>query len=315
MSLYDYLQKKVRGVDGVSAFIKWLYSLLANSIFQGIINACFAITFALVMKVFNVSDGWIITIIVLFIIFTLIFGFLNKYRISNYRTSHWFRYSLNGQTSINSYMANKVYDFSTKINSKIAPKIFCGFQAAAYAACESIYNIIHNVTGCENQEITVFQQYEDDGKCCSKMIAFGTSQRRLPSSIDTIYPLFQEADTKKPLHTRIFEERTGKTVVLLNQNEIKDEFVINNVSREREEKICQYIGIPALLQDGTIGFILQIDVNEEEFLGKNKEEMIKLAEETFNPYVQFLRLCYEHERLLETYYGQLHMHEKRGGLI
>lgn len=143
------------------------------------------------------------------------------------------------------------------------------------------------------------------------MIAYKTYKDRVPGSYSEKYDLWNDDSEKKPLHIRIFEKGTSAIIALCNSEQVKEEFVYHEKSKEREEKICQYLGIPLLDSEGRMIFLLQIDVCDSGILGKNKEEMIELGNNIMVPYIQLLYATYEHERSIETFQQCMHISSKK----
>lgn len=172
-------------------------------------------------------------------------------------------------------------------------------ETVASYVCENIHRALSNVHGKEiNCEVTVFRRNMHSNKI--KMIAYSNNRDEKPDSFIETYKL--NSKNKRMCHVNIFMKNSSSIVCLPNKTAIKNNFYFNEKSKKREEKICQYVGYPIKTNRGIVELLLQIDVAKEDILGKNEDEMKKLAEELIFPFVTILHIALERDIMFNKYY-------------
>lgn len=185
-----------------------------------------------------------------------------------------------------------------------------GFQIMAFAVCKEIYNLLRDRYNLRNHWITLYQSFETQPagkkqkqpKRHCKMIAYANSSKQEPLSYQEAYPI--PASNKIPddieLHTKIFAGDDVSPKILMTQAEVQREFKIHANSRSRELKIHQYIGLPSTVCNRKIMFLLQIDCDVENGLGRTREEVELLIDDVLVQYISLLKLYYEIDRFSEV---------------
>lgn len=297
-------------------FFKFAYFLLKSPTTQAIIGIFFTVTLAVLSSKLNIESNKsivisIVCISLLYIIYTVIHIMLNKHLSKKIIDLIWFQESLKKIMLINSFSSNKLHKLNKEIHNQSINGSFISlsnmkniisFQTVAFQVCSELHQMLSELN-IKNHSITVFQCFNDEKQHYCKMIAYQNSASRIPDSFDNVYYLDKSNQKKKHLHSIIFERDSSQIYILENKDDVQKYFVFNEESKDREEKICQYIGIPyrVNINKGVkIAFLLQVDVDKESALGKDKYEMMELAENVFLPFMNLLAVSYEQDRLLET---------------
>ena len=191
-----------------------------------------------------------------------------------------------------------------------------GFQKMCMQACREVYNFCKQQHPEYEYYVTIFQRIEADGKIKDRcrMIAFANKDGIEPLSYRDEYPITKvktKAEAKIPLHTQIFAEDELKNCVITDPEEIKKRFVIHEKNKTREDQIKAYIGIPAKVCNRGVTFLLQVDCNCERGFGKGQSKAEKLAESIIKPYVSYLSMIYEFDRMNEM--TDNHLRRIQGG--
>lgn len=261
---------------------------------------------------------WTLGIIIL-IYFLLQIGIIianNKQR-SKLKDIIWFHSAIASHGAINAFIANSLYKFTKRFlqqkreNNMISLEItkdLIGFQTFAFAVCNDIYKILNSELKCEKPQVTVFQKFDDaENKKFIQMVAYSCYKDNIPSSYSEKYYFADVEVKRKRCDEKIFSGKEASVKVFADKKSIVENFYISENSKEREEAICQYIGVPIKDSSGEIVFLLQIDVNQEGVLGKSELELKELAENVIFPYAQILYACYEKERMMEMLYKNVHI--------
>lgn len=194
-----------------------------------------------------------------------------------------------------------------------------GFQKMCMQTCREVYNFCKHQHPEKEYYVTLFQRIETDGKNKDRcrMIAFANKDGIEPLSYRDEYPIVkikskpESKETKVPLHTQIFAEDELKNCIITDPEEIRRRFVIHGKNKTREDQIKAYIGIPAKVCNRGVTFLLQIDCNCEKGFGENKSDAEELAETIFKPYVSYLSMIYEFDRMNEI--TDNHLRRIQGG--
>lgn len=179
-----------------------------------------------------------------------------------------------------------------------------GFQKMCMQTCREVYRFCKQQHPEYEYYVTLFQRIEVGGKNKDKcrMIAFANKDGIEPLSYRDEYQITKgklKMEMKVPLHTQIFAEDELKNYVISDPEEIKKKFVIHEKNKTREDQIKGYIGIPAKVCNRGVTFLLQIDCNCERGFGEDRGKAEELAEMYFKPYVSYLSMIYEFDRMNE----------------
>ena len=119
----------------------------------------------------------------------------------------------------------------------------------ASISCLGILGYTTFISNCKNLYVPVYQRLkgqegEDD---IIKLIAY---HGRLATAQPTDY-MKRYSINDKDYFAKIIKSNNSQIRILENQQKVRENFLIHESSREREEKICQYIGIPILVSGFT----------------------------------------------------------------
>lgn len=211
--------------------------------------------------------------------------------------------TINSKFATNIYRLNKsVNEYITKhnpIDKKSLDKI-ADFQTFAFLICESIHSMICKMFG-QNLlcEVTLMKK-EDD---FVKMVAYANDNNAMPSSYKTTFSL----DESDIFFINLFNDLNGMIKCIPNQKGISDKFQKFKGSVQRENAVCQYIGIPIKTNRNEIELLLQIDVSKPKVFGKNETQMESFAKNIFYPYAMLLHKSYERDLVFNQYYDMIVM--------
>lgn len=190
-----------------------------------------------------------------------------------------------------------------------------GFQKMCMQACREVYRFCKQQHPEFEYYVTLFQRIESEGnsKDRCRMIAFANKDGTEPLSYRDEYIINgkKKSDSRLHLHTRIFAEDELKNYVIIDPEEIKKIFVFHEKNKTREDQIKAYIGVPAKVCNRGVTFLLQIDCNCKSGFGEDQSEAEDAAEAIFKPYVSFLSMIYEFDRMNEM--TDNHISRIRGG--
>lgn len=221
----------------------------------------------------------------------------------------------NSATDLNGKAAKYIYRMERKIkhegwvSSLSEMRNVYGFQRMAFEACDEIYNLLQAKFGLNGHWVTIYQRFEDSSgkgkkkkKDYCKMIAYANATKQEPMTYQDEYEIpKRSANTQSiELHTKIFASSDVSPRILMTKDDVMKEFVIHEKSRNREEKIQQYIALPVKVCNREITFIIQIDCDVENGMGKNFEEVQALVNDVLLQYAILLSLHYEIDRFDEV---------------
>lgn len=206
--------------------------------------------------------------------------------------------NLNRRSAAKIFRLNKIIKKQLEKGQPVDIMVFdkmADFHTISFDVCNSIYNMIVNKFGVDTKcEVTIYQAV-DNGV---SMVAYANENNETPLSYKRRYT----KNYQKYLFGKIFKDLNAQIFVCVNQQEVRDNFKWLHGSEVREQKICQYIGIPLLTERKKIELLLQIDVSKPNVFGKNREEMMKYAKHIFQPYMMLLNKTYERDLIFNGYY-------------
>lgn len=194
---------------------------------------------------------------------------------------------------INEYLSDK-----KPINKKVFDKI-ADFQTISFIVCESIHNLLKEEFGEDiNCEVTLMKKYNVSN---IKMVAYANNENKMPSSYKTSFKL----DDNNIFFIKIFNDLNAETSCLVDRESVHKNFKQLPGSDIRENKICQYIGIPIRTNRNEIELLLQIDISKEKIFGKNESEVLLFAKNILEPYAILLYKSYERDLIFNQYYDMM----------
>lgn len=305
------MKTKISGKDLAIELIKRFFT---SSFFRIIVNTILPIIISLYLLGYNHEQKfkWFIPVIILIllicgynIIAEILLNIERKYLeywdlLDEAYRDHCY---LNSSSATKLYRLNKIIIKQLKNNNPIDKSVFdkmADFNTISFDVCNSIYNIIVNKYGIDTEcEVTIYRFNPDNNGI--SMIAYANKNEEPPLTYNRIYS--RNAD--KYLFGKLFKDKNAQIHVCINSMEIKNEFKFLEGSEIREQKICQYIGIPLLTARKRVELLLQIDVSKPNVFGKKKEDVLRYAENIFKPYLMLLNKAYERDLILDGYYEMI----------
>ncbi len=270
-----------------------------------------------VAKIDLESQKWKYTLliyVIIYIILNLLSIIADSIKSKEAKKYNYIKEAYESHSSLNFQTANSLYRVNKKIsrtihNKKIKKeevKSIIDFQNLSFSVCNELHNFISNTCKCKECQITIFQRFSNnDNKDYVKMIAYKNSKNSIPSTYNKEYRLFHKNKTHVPVFISIFCDLNAETKILENIKAVKEEFVIFEDSKAREENIHQYIGIPIKTNRNKIEVLLQIDISEKDVLGKTYNDVKQFADMIMLPFVNLLYCSYERDLILNRFYDIL----------
>lgn len=174
------------------------------------------------------------------------------------------------------------------------------FQVGAFFVCSSLSEKLFNEKSRDKVYITIYQKIIRKDKTICRMIAYSGNHE--PSSYKEEYEIPKKEkidDQEIEFHTRIFSNNLTDPIVLLNHEQVMNEFKLHEISSEREENIQQYICIPITPSNMDVTFLLQLDTCVKDYFGDSIESVNEYIIENIYPFAQFLYMIYEEARTIE----------------
>lgn len=225
-------------------------------------------------------------------------------------------YAYRNHSNINKRVATKLYRLNKIIieqldkNKPVDKAIFdkmADFYTISFDVCNSIYRIIVDKYGIDTDcEVTIYRS-NDYG---ISMIAYANKNDSAPLT----YKIEYKKKTDQYLFGRLFKDLNAEIYVCPNKKSVQKNFKFLKGSERREEKVCQYIGIPLLTARKKIELLLQIDVSKPNVFGSTKDDVMEYAENIFLPYMALLNKAYERDFIFNGYYDIIVKYLRSKGL-
>lgn len=288
-------------------FIKIFTSDILNSLIN-IILPVFISIHCTIYK--NELSWWIVTTIIGFviIIFNVLSILIRKNQNKNKKELNIIYKCYNDQSVINNKTATKIFRLNKLINEYLSDqkpinkKVFdkvADFQTISFLICESIHNLLKDEFGEDiNCEVTLMKKYNPRN---IKMIAYANNENKMPSSYKTSF----KSDDTNIYFVKLFNDLNAEISCLVDKESVHKNFKQLQGSDIREDKICQYIGIPIRTNRNEIELLLQIDISKEKVFGKNKSEVLLFAKNILEPYAILLHKSYERDLIFNQYYDMM----------
>lgn len=159
------------------------------------------------------------------------------------------------------------------------------FDVVCKIVASDLYHTLTKALQCDDIYITIFARSQDKSKEINQqdyiqMCAYANRDKQAPHGYnkERYYLHERYSEQKDYVHRLIFNENIDLCKILLNIESVRDEFVIIGRSKQREESIHQYIGIPIYNYDQGIIALLQIDTTEKDLFGKTDAEVTRLID-------------------------------------
>jgi hypothetical protein len=309
------LYKKIRIVAAtwpkLGPLLIFIYECLRSPYVKNILTAIFTITIAIEQRFIDFKNiGFhlpeILTAVTILVYLVFLFVNVNVDRVSEALRCryNYLKEIVNQQTAINHTIAGKLFRVYGGISLKPSYIPTNGdvniltYQDVGSLICHAIYEIIRVTTGEEGHQVSLLHKFKDQktGKEYIKMISFGNKAQSTPSVFNNKYIL--HGNNEKYYHMRIFEENVNKPYILCNNEEVKKEFVENKKSKERDDKIQQYIATPIYCELEGVISLLQIDTDIENMFGSTHSEVEDFIK-AFYPYSHQLLVNYYRDNIIK----------------
>ena len=209
--------------------------------------------------------------------------------------------SLNRRSATKIYRLNKIITNHLEKNKPVNKVVFdkiADFNTIAFDVCNGIYKIVEKEFGVDTDcEVTVYRETDN----VISMIAYANKNEDPPISYGRKY----YRTSGQYLFGRLFKNLNAQIFVCPTKEDVQKHFKFIEGSEVREGKICQYIGIPLLTARKKIELLLQIDVSKPNIFGKTENEVMRFAEDIFQPYIMFLNKTYERDLIFNGYYDTI----------
>lgn len=217
----------------------------------------------------------------------------------------------NIHNNINYDMAGRLYDANEIITETIKDmqikkdsiNLLINFQKLSQNICDELYNFIKTYFQCEECEVSIFQRFVGAQGDFVKMIAY--KNNNIESTTPKKNFLLDKSESEKYVFSKIFNDLEAKIKILPNKKTVSKEFLWLEGSKDREQGICQYIGVPIKTKRNKVEIILQIDVSEEKKLGKNENELTEFAKKIIQPFSNLLYCSFERDLIFNKFYDIL----------
>lgn len=296
-------------IPGKELLAELLKRLLVSSIIRTIVNTILPIIISLYSLSYIKGKGfkWYIPII-LMVIFIFAYNVIAEIilNIEKKNIQYWdlldnayrSHSNINKRTATKLYRLNKIIIKQLNNNIPVDKSIFdkmADFHTISFDICNSIYNIIVDKYGIETDcEVTIYQSNNEG----ISMIAYANKNDSAPLTYNRVH----KKKSGQYLFGKIFKDLNANIYVCPNQESVQNDFKFLKGSEKREEKVCQYIGIPLLTARKKIELLLQIDVSKPNVFGNTEKDVLKYAENIFLPYMMLLNKAYERDLILNGYY-------------
>lgn len=263
------------------------------------------------------SEKWTIKLIV-YVVFSILINFLcilaGYIKQKNVDIIAYYHEAYELQNNINCYMATQLYRINKKVSISIRENrieknslnTIIDFQTLSFNVCNHVFSFITSNFNCGDCEITIFQRFANkEGKDFVKMIAYKNSRNNEPTSYNDKFNLSHATNESVPVFVNIFNDLNADCKILHDHKSVLNEFKFFDNSKNREQKICQYIGVPIKTNRNKIEILLQIDVSKERALGKNYNSLKQFTDCILVPISNMLLCSYERDLIFNKFYDIL----------
>lgn len=289
--------------------IRLVVLVLNSTMVQSVITIIGPIIFSVVISVngISLSIRWCLLLYTLIII---AFSFVNSYNRRKINDFPLFMHSARLLSGVSHVLAVKNLQLTKYLLESAkgekptlgSLRRICSLQSGGFAICEAIYKLFAEDDEDPHLYVTLYQKSLLNGEDVCQMIAYANYQQEEPATYKTPYSLkpVSEKDGKSYFHNVIFNSGSTEIRALPTQEAIRTHFLNHPRNEQREEKLCQYVGIPIMIMGAGTVLLLQLDTNKPDFWGKTEGEIVERIENLVRPFVKMLELLYEHDRLVRT---------------
>lgn len=291
--------------------------IFGNIYFNSIINIILPIVLSLLFEIPSDKRNkhfsiYIIIVIGIIIIENILYFIANFMRNKKIRWENLSTNVVNKISTMHIDTANNIFRMHKHTKASILENTYidenhfnklADFQQVSFLVCKAIYDMICNQLECYDCEVTVYQKFgKKQGERWDhvKMIAYATKDSIIPATYEQLYYINQKAT--ETMFIQLFKQKTTDAIILHNHKAVEKNFKVLEYSREREEKICQYIGIPVKTNTNNVICVLQVDVSQKNILGKNYKEVKFFSDKVLKPFSAFLYNAYERDCVFNTLY-------------
>jgi len=311
--MHDLIERlrKASYKDNLKGHLIRLIVLLLNSpITQSLVTIVGPIIFSIVAAKKKLSMGLIIAILA-YSILIVAFAIINDYNKRKIVDFPLFMYSTRLLSSVSHALAVKNLQLTKHLcdtaNGK-KPSLgtlrrICCLQNAGFAICEAVYNLFAETDTEPHLYVTLYQKTTtNDKKDICQMIAYANYQQEEPVTYKTPYLLEKGIgrDRRTFFHNEIFLDGSTEIRALATYEDVRIHFIDHPQNAQRENRICQYVGIPIMIMGAGTVLLLQLDTDKPGFWGKTSDEITERIENLVRPFVKMLELFYENDRLIRT---------------
>lgn len=309
-----YVKKVSKNYKQVGNIVFHVYKLLKSSYVRTLVNFLFTFVFAFQMKLadfdtFKINEQefykdkvHILITCVFIVLYNWSTILIDSYQRYQEQTIKCVKEIVNRETVINDTIGRKLFDITKSISSKsnlIPIKSDFGnlsYQDVAALVCHNIYDAIKISTDRDSHQVSLMQRFKEKrtGVQYIKMISYGNANQISPSIFDKHFYL--DCD-QNYYHVKIFNENQNNIFILNNATEIRKELVYGK--KPHENNIVQYIAIPVVCEAEGIVSLLQIEITEEQLLGRTKEEIREFVK-PFMAYIHILTVNYYQDELFKV---------------
>lgn len=301
MKLSRTVKKWSEGDGFLAVTVKFIYYVFVNNVVQTVINftaSLIAGTFVFRNGIFNMR--FTLSFFGIYIILLLLMAWANNYRKHLGDSSRSALRCLEEYAAVTFRFKEFLFELVLKARRSKNKNTISDediFKNAAIYVCDSIYEFLCDYANNNKFKITVFQQFEySDGGRYTKMVAYKTHKNTVPISYRKNFNLYgKRQKLSTPLFSLLFEEESEAVKILDCRKKVSRHFA---KLRGEENDTCQ-LGIPGIVNEKKVGFILQVSSHEEKLLG-DEDNMKDIVDKYLLPYREVLKLAYEQKRLIDT---------------
>lgn len=293
-------------------FIDLMYAIFSNTIISSIILFVLS-TIIIPINISKVSDNstfidylkvlWIPTLLVILVL--ILSNIALKYKTKYLKDFETAKFALRNILVIHESWCEKLNETISELIEEDSISMYkfkqsylkhSQYNKRASFLVKILFSLFEKTYKTDNFQITIMHRGQDQQGEYIKMIAFCNKDRETPGSFKNKYYLKDDAYSNY-YHVKEFNSTKRGVRVLLSNEEINKSFDINSSSKEREERLEQYIGIPIIDDKKEIVSLIQIDTTEKNIFGTNKDDIRFAMDNYIRPLCHFLKTWYKKEEL------------------
>lgn len=272
------IRKRAQQDDLIGHFFNLIYHLIRSSFFKAMVP----IGFAVIISVFASADkGFSKRITIASIIFFIV-------QIVTYATDVWEKRNRPIYEASRLIAEQLLLCIRPKKHKEQTISDFTNYTEKAFAICQSIYYMIKKIYKTTNHQVTLFNRKRDKKGEYIHLAAFGKKNDVPPGCANQKFRINDGKTIGKYYHQMVFERGITYPSIFLTKYDVSHNLEINPRSKNREEKIEQYIGYPIVTEDSGIVSLLQIDTDKKDAFGKNTDNVESFIDNILAPFVDLL---------------------------